>query len=297
MVKVEIELCGRTLRYTPLVARTPDGVSVSIQVHDGGAAGGRDVLLIHGFSQCGLAWLKQVTGPLAARHRLVTYDLRGHGASDKPLDPACYRDPERWADEVAAVMAVAGLDRPVIVCWSYGGRVALDYLRSRGDAAIAGLVKVASTSTVRPDVLGPAAPGLRDLALAGDAAANARAVAALLDMCTAEPLPRDEHALMFGYNMLVPPAVRLAMGGRAADYDAALSRLRVPVMAIHGALDRINLVGMSRHTSAVAPGAALHVYDRSGHMPFWEESERFDADLGAFLDGLPPGTARTVAER
>ena len=59
---------------------------------------------------------------------MVTYDLRGHGNSDKPLEPERYRDSKAWGDEVQAVMDATGLKRPVLVGWSYGGRVMADYL-------------------------------------------------------------------------------------------------------------------------------------------------------------------------
>src|SRR5262245_2862121 len=59
---------------------------------------------------------------------MVTYDLRGHGNSDEPLDPARYRDSKAWGDEVQAVMDAAGLKRPVLVGWSYAGRVATEVM-------------------------------------------------------------------------------------------------------------------------------------------------------------------------
>ena len=45
---------------------------------------GRPILFIHGFSQCWLAWNRQLSSDLAESHRLVALDLRGHGLSGKP---------------------------------------------------------------------------------------------------------------------------------------------------------------------------------------------------------------------
>ena len=47
---------------------------------------GHPILFIHGFSQCGLCWSRQLDSDLAQDHRLVAMDMRGHGLSDKPLD-------------------------------------------------------------------------------------------------------------------------------------------------------------------------------------------------------------------
>lgn len=282
---VETEILGRTLRYRSLTAKTPDGLSIAVQDHDR-RGGGRDVLFIHGYSQSSLAWLRQVTGPLAQQHRLVTYDLRGHGMSDKPTDPSYFREPTRWAAEVEAVIDVAGLYKPVLVCWSYGGRVALDFLTEKTDGVISGLVMVAATSTDRADVMGSAAPLLRRMANAHELAENIAATDALLAACAAAPLSEQELATMLAYNVMTPPAVRSALSGRPAPYQQTLERLSVPVLTIHGAMDQINLPAMSENTQRFVAHAQSRVYQASGHMPFWEEAERFDADLSAFLAAL-----------
>src|SRR5262249_21152119 len=68
-------------------------------------------------------------------------DLRPprHGNSDKPLEPERYKTSKYWGDEVQAVMDATGLKRPVLVGWSYGGRVMADYLTTHGTAKLAGL--------------------------------------------------------------------------------------------------------------------------------------------------------------
>ena len=61
--------------------------------------------------------------------RIVTFDLRGHGLSEKPLGPEHYASGKLWADDLAAVIEQIGLERPTLVAWSYGGYVVADYLR------------------------------------------------------------------------------------------------------------------------------------------------------------------------
>lgn len=283
----QFEILGRNLSYSTLDAFTPDGVRISVQDH-GSPKGGRDVLFIHGYSQAALCWLNQVSGPLRERHHLVTYDLRGHGASDKPLEAADYRNPVLWADEVKAVIAAAGLHRPVIVAWSYAGRVALDFLKIHGADAISGLVMVAATPSADPALMGPAAPLLMAMANAPDAAANLAATQALLAACVNLPLPEGEAAMMLGYNLLCPPHVRSALRGREGEYGAVLEGLNVPVLAIHGEDDQINLPAMSDYTVSHVRDGRLLLYPNCGHAPFWEQAAQFDADLSAFLGQLPP---------
>src|SRR5512135_3698386 len=69
--------------------KAPDGVNISVQ--EWGNPDGPEIIFIHGFLQSHLTWWKQVTDTMVAKKfRLITFDLPGHGASDKPLDPAIY---------------------------------------------------------------------------------------------------------------------------------------------------------------------------------------------------------------
>jgi non-heme chloroperoxidase len=281
----EMTLLGRTLRYRSIVVTTPDDVAISAQ--DWGEAGrGRDILFVHGFSQSHLCWLNQVTGSLATSHRLATYDLRGHGASDKPTEPVYYRDPNRWGGEVGAVIDALSLDRPLLVAWSYAGRIVLDYLALAGEGGISGLVLVGATSTLGAGFSGPAAPILGRLATAADLTENLVAVGMLLAASTVAPLSSEALSLMTAYNLAVPTYVRTAMAGRAAEYDHVLGRLTVPMLNIHGRDDHINLPTMASYVASRCVHSRTIIYDHCGHLPFWEHSDRFNADLDEFASGI-----------
>ena len=111
-----------------------------------GQADGPPILFIHGWSQNHLCWAKQYESALADEFRLVAYDLRGHGMSEAPLEPEHYTDGELWADDVAAIIDQLGLDRPVLVGWSYG---AVRHLRLRARLR-AGPDRARSTSSTAP---------------------------------------------------------------------------------------------------------------------------------------------------
>jgi non-heme chloroperoxidase len=275
---------GHEPSYRHLNVRTPDGLSISVQDWQRPTSG-RDVLLMHGFSQSHLCWLKQVSSALADEFRLVSYDLRGHGESDKPLEPHYYREPERWAAEVESVMRATDLHRPVLVPWSYAGRVALDYLTCRGDSGISGMVFVNATSKSDASVQGPATPLLRRMTQE-DPASNIEATLALLKACTSQPLPEDELRFMLAFNMVVPPAVRANLAGRPADYEATLRAIQVPVLALHGSDDAINLSSMAQYTSTTVSKGRHEIYRGIGHMPFWENPAVFNRDLDEFLRQL-----------
>ena len=85
---------------------------------------GFPLVLHHGFSQWGRDWLNAGwTKGLESRRRVISFDMLGHGRSDRPhqIDP--YRI-ERRAETLVAVMDAAGAERFDVFGFSLGGRVA-----------------------------------------------------------------------------------------------------------------------------------------------------------------------------
>ncbi|MGX1098127.1 alpha/beta fold hydrolase [Amorphus sp. MBR-141] len=278
------QLLGRALRYRAVPLTSPDGVSIAAQ--DWKREGsGRDVLFVHGFAQSHLSWLNQVASPLADRFRLATYDLRGHGQSGKPFDPGCYRDPRRWADEVDAVIQTLGLDRPVIVAWSYAGRVALDYLSAFGDDRVSGVVFVCATTVMAPWVVGAAGPSMRAMA-APELGVSAEATRDFMRSCFASPPAPDELEVMLAIAAATPREVRIGLGGRPAEYGDTLAAMRTPTLVLHGERDAVVTPAAGAYTARMVPGAEHLVYEGIGHAPFWEAPDRFNADLARFLEAL-----------
>jgi non-heme chloroperoxidase len=115
------------------------GGGLRLHVREWGRADGPPILFIHGLSQNHLCWARQYESALADEFRLVAYDLRGHGMSQAPLEAEHYTDSALWADDLAAVVQQLGLDRPVLVGWSYGGFINSDYLRAHGQDRIAAI--------------------------------------------------------------------------------------------------------------------------------------------------------------
>ena len=253
-----------------------------ISAQEWGNPTGLEVLLIHGFSQSHLSWSRQFASELAKSFRIITYDIRGHGGSDKPLDAAHYRDHKRWAEELNAVMEAAKLKRPVLVGWSYGGRIVVEYLMQYGDKNIAGINFVGAFTKVVPELLGPATPAVMKM-VSENLAENIENTRSFLQFSTAKALPPDEMEMMLAYNMVVPAGVRRHLLHRPAAYEATLRKITVPVLVTHGMEDRVALVPMARYTESVVANAPVSLYEGVGHMPFWEDAPRFNRELGEFV--------------
>jgi non-heme chloroperoxidase len=216
------------------------------------------------------------------RNSAVTYDLRGHGNSDKPLEPEKYKESKVWADEVQAVIDAAKLKRPVLVGWSYGGRVIGDYLAIHGAAGLAGLNYVDATTKSDPSFFGEGLK-VQPLMFSDDLATNIAAMRTFLHSCFEKQPSREEFETMLAFNMMVPPKVRANMGGRTLSMDDTLKALNLPVLVTQGTADKLILVAAAKHTAVTIPGAKLSLYDGVGHAPFWEDTARFNAELAAFV--------------
>ena len=201
--------------------RITGGGGVALHVVETGVATGRPILFIHGFSQCWLAWSRQFDADLAADHRLVALDLRGHGLSDKPREG--YDDSRLWADDVHAVMQTLGLDGALLCGWSYGPLVILDYIRHYGEDGLGGIHFVGGISKLGSEqalsVLTPAFLELVPGFFATDAEQSTRSLEALLRICFVQEPSSAELYTMLGYNVSVPPA-------RAAGAAVPFSRQR-----------------------------------------------------------------------
>ena len=265
--------------FAPRQIRSPDGLSLAVRQH--GNAQGRPVIFIHGYSQAGLCWARQVEDPTLSHLRLVTYDLRGHGGSDKPLDPAHYQEGHRWAGDVRAIMDGLGLDRPILVGWSYGGRIIGDYLRAYGSADLGGLVFVDAITGNERGFYGSCNRLMKQMTDLEPATAIA-ATRAFLRRCVHVPLDTDTFEILLAANMMVPPQVRAAMG-RPAEYDDLLARLDRPTLVVHGREDQVIALAMAEHIAALVPGAQQVILDETGHAPFLERPDAFNTRLAAFV--------------
>lgn len=266
------------------LVRTPDGLTLAAQAQGDPAA--PEILLIHGLGQCRLSWSRQLADPALAGFRIVSFDLRGHGDSDKPADEAAYSDGARWADDLAAVIAAARLRRPVLVGWSLGGFVLAHYLKRHGAATVAAVNLVDAVTRFSPDFLTPASLDFAKQLGSEDLAVRAAAVAGFLEGCFATPPPRAELDRMLVFNGMVPRALqRSILKMSDAGLDEALAGYPGPILVTFGEKDARVRREMAERQLAQNSRAKLSLYPQAGHSPFYEDAARFNRELAALVLG------------
>ncbi|MCB1490576.1 MAG: alpha/beta hydrolase [Rhodobiaceae bacterium] len=268
---------GRRHRVT-----APDGVTV--EVREWGDPAGPPLVLVTGVAQSLMSFAAQVCDPALTGYRIVSWDPRGHGLSDKPFDPAFYEGP-RWSMEVATVLEALDIDRPVLAGWSLGGRIVRQYLMDHGDDALAGLVFLSCRPVEETHVVGPGNTVVNDLKI-DDLGSRIDVAARFLRNCFGPAPTQDEFATMLAYNMLCPWEIRLAIGQWLTDTavsSAALRKVRVPTLIAHGRKDVLVLPEAAETTAKLIPHATAVFYDQCGHSVFHEAASAFNAELARFL--------------
>ena len=268
--------------------RSGDGLILA--GYESGNPQGPEILFIHGFSQCSLAWEKQFSSKvLTSEFRLVAFDIRGHGASEKPTDLSRYADDMLFADDVRCVMEAFNLKRPMLVGWSYAGRIVSDYVTAHGTKRIAGINYVCARTKNDAAYNGPGTELLRDMT-SDDLATNINATRGFIRACYEKQPNSEDFETALAYNMVVPPGIRRAHLSRQASDGGILEKLDVPVLVTQGSEDKLVLKGLGEFTAAVVPGARLSMYEAIGHSPFVEDAPRFNRELSEFVRNTQPSS-------
>ncbi len=284
------------LDTAPYSFRTVEGAGgVPLNVVTVGDPNNPPILFVHGLAQSYLSFEPQFRSELAARYFLVGFDLRGHGNSGKPWDRAAYSSDAIWGEDVERVVRALQLRRPVIVGWSYGTLVAVDYLRRAGAESVAGVVLVGAYGGLTPppnmSAPPPAMAQNRLRQMSPDLAHNFAAAQFTVGLLTAEPMPPDWSARTAAIALLLPRVAREGMFMRRLDSRDLLPGLAgVPFLVNVGTKDISTPEGAARELAKQLPKATVSVYEGVGHSPFVERPDRFNRELAEFA-------ARAVAGR
>lgn len=263
-----------------LAVATADGLTLAAHIY--GKPADPELLFVHGLNQCRLCWDRQVAG-LADRFRIVTFDLRGHGDSDKPLEPMAYSQGDRWADDLRAVIDAARLRRPTVVGWSLGGLVIGLYLARHGASGLHGVHLVAPLTKQAAELFVESEDDHVQGIGSPDLAVRVRSRRGFLAACFARTPPAEDWEQMLIYNGMMPPVVMQSIlpisGGERLDAAwAGVPRLLVS----YGAHDGVIREAMFTRLGALNPRAKFSRHAEAGHAPFYEDAPRFNRELADF---------------
>lgn len=281
--------------------RAADGSHVAWDV---AGAGEPAVLLCNGLSTDTHFW-RYLLPALEAEHRVVTFDLKGHGDS-APARTAAGASIEGVADDALRALDAAGVERAVICGFSMGCQVAVELHRRAPRRVLALALLLGPAGRVFDTALGPAGTVLRHLMtyLPGAAIATIMPGISRLGGTPIGPVvgrrlgligealtDGDVQGIVGHWGRLHGPSLRhLAVA--AGQYDARphLASVDVPTLVVAGDRDVFAppaTVGLP--IAAAVPGARLVRMPHGTHASTLEHADEVIATLSAFLRELPTG--------
>lgn len=266
-----------------------------IALREWGDREGPGILFLHGFGFSAGFWQPQVDSPALDGYHMAAIDLRGHGASAKPWRAEELVETRVWAEDIAAAIAATGMRRPLIVGWSYGGFVAMDYVRHFGVDGIAGLVLVGSPAglvdRLHPDTSDlPGGPGAyaeaAEQRLSLSAEDNLAGNRYLAELMTAADLPDAVLAQWTTGMMRVPVYVVQGLRGRPLQNEDMADSLTLPVVIAVGSLDRSMPFAALESLAAELAQGEYWLFDTAGHAVSMDSAAEFNRRVAEFADRL-----------
>jgi pimeloyl-ACP methyl ester carboxylesterase len=257
-----------------------NGVKIYYEVHGDGPP----LILTHGYSSTSAMWQGQVTA-LSKQHKLVLWDMRGHGQSDYPEDPAAYSETLTVGD-IAALLDEVGAKTAIVGGLSLGGYMSLAFYRAHPER-VAALLIIDTGPGFKKD--------------------DAREVWNRRAFDTAERFEREGLEVLQSASRErstvshrdatgLARAARGMLTQRDARVIELLPNIKVPSLIVVGA-DDTPFLAASDYMAAKIPGAKKVVIPAAGHAVNIDQPQAFIDAVLPFLDSLPNGASAERAAR
>jgi pimeloyl-ACP methyl ester carboxylesterase len=253
------------------VGRVIDLPGGDVQVREDGPRDAPNIVLLHGFA-CSIGWWEDMIPALARDHHVITFDLLGHGGSEKPREGYGMEDQAR---RVSAALDRLDVRRATIIGHSMGGAVGTALVELRRPL-VASFV-ILDTGSDKSDGKLPFTARLGFVPVLGEA----------IRRVVPDPMIRQglESAFADGFDVpdrFVDDFRDMTYSSYDGSHDAVdayreesglaerLADERVPLLVVFGAEDEI-AEPESAQDYRIVPGARIVLMDGAGHSPHVEK--------------------------
>ena len=266
--------------------------SADIELYYEDHGSGQPVVLIHGYPLDGTSWEKQTAVLLEAGKRVITYDRRGFGKSDKPTSGHDY---DTYAADLSALVSALDLQDAVLVGFSMGTGEVVRYLSRYGSHRIAKAV-----------FIGALQPFLLKTEDNPSGAMSQDDVDGFLDTIKADRYAFftgflqnfyrtdenlgtriSEEALRNSWQLatnISPYASVWSVATWYTDWRADIDKIDVPTLIMHGTADvNVPIDVTSRVLAKMLPSATYIEVEDAPHGMLWTHGEEINKALLDFL--------------
>ena len=242
------------------------GVKIHYEVHGSGPV----ILLSHGYSATSRMWAGQVEA-LSRDHKLVVWDMRGHGASEYPQDQSAYSQ-DLTVDDMGAILDAVGAKQAIVGGLSLGGYMSLAFY-------------VKHPERVRALLIIDTGPGFKKDEARDGWNKTALDTASAFERDGLQRLKSRSAEMASARHRSADGLIRAARGmltQRDATVINALPEIRVPSLVVVGANDKPFLAAAD-YMAAKIPGARKVVIEGAGHAANIDQPAAFNEAVLSFL--------------
>ncbi len=236
------------------------------------------LVFAHGAGGNAASWWQQVPFFLDRGLRVVVFDHRGFARSacaDEDLEVT------HFPADLLAILDAEGIERTALVCQSMGGWTGLPAAIAHPERirclVLCGTPGGLWTDVVRDSFskIAERVQGMGGIVGPGGAA-------------LADDYPSREPRMAFLYEQIanmndVPPALLASMSAAKTE-PAALENFGTPTLVLSGDKDVLFPPDVLENVANTIPGALLERFDGAGHSTYFEQPDRFNAVVAAFID-------------
>jgi len=260
-----------------------NGIEIYYELH--GSEGAPWLVLSHSLACSVRMWDPQLEA-FKGTHRILAYDMRGHGQSSAPAGPYSL---DMLADDVLGLMKSLKIEKAVYCGLSIGGMIG-QTLALRGKGPFERMVVCDTTHAQPPDAL----KQWEDRIRIAESKGMAGLVDSTLERWFTEPYRKKNPPELQKIRMLIErtPVAGYVGCGRAImglNTTARLKDIRLPLLAITGEQD--GAAPGTRTIGETVPGARFVSIPNASHIANVEQPEAFNRALREFLSSPASGRA------
>lgn len=242
---------------------------------------GQPVILIHGLGLNRHMWQWQVPD-LSSRFRVITYDLLGHGDSDKPTG---HYEMSQMVEQIEALMKTLNLDDAAFVGFSLGGLIARAFVLAHPEKVKAMVIlnsaharTVAQRESIMQRVSQVASGGPEATV---DEALHRWFTEEFAKRCP-EVLEKVRNWVLANDRAVYPEVYRL-LAQADIGLELNIQDIHCPVLIATGEEDHGNSVAMAEDMAELIPNAEVATLPGLRHMALAEDPKAVNSLLSAFL--------------
>ena len=254
-----------------------NGTEINYELH--GSEGSPWLVLSHSLACTIRMWDPQIEA-FKGSHRILAYDMRGHGASAAPKGPYTL---DMLAEDVLALMKSVGIKRAAFIGLSIGGMIG-QTLALKNPAPFTGMVLADTTHTQTPDMVKQWEERIRIAESQGMQAL----VPSTMERWFTAPYRSSPPAQAIARLIASTPVAGFVGCGQAImklNTTGRLKEIKLPVLAITGESD--GAAAGTRYIGENVPGARFVSIANAAHIANVEQVEAFNRPLREFLSSLP----------